>query len=142
MNAQTFPGIKSVAYCRASQAAIVYNNTKTAHIWNTLPKLPVIGQGRMEVSESAATGEVIYATKINFNLPDCPEAEAVKNEIMSNNCCFVVTDMLGRRKLIGLHPKPHPVVTVNYLNEETPVGKILYAVEITYTNNIPPLIIS
>ncbi|MDR2913414.1 MAG: hypothetical protein LBV74_01030 [Tannerella sp.] len=142
---KTLPGIKSVEYCEASQAAIVCRglyNSQTANVWNELKQLPIIGQGRMEISESAATGEVIYSSKITFNIPDCSESEAIKNEIISNDCCFVITDMIGNRKLIGMDRKPHPVVTVNYLNEETPAGKILYAVEITHTNNIPPVTIT
>jgi hypothetical protein len=145
MKTLRFPGIKSIRYCLSDSAIVdhqgLYNQPEQVRLLNPMEEIPITGLASMEVLEERKTGETVYLTKLQFNMPVCKESEKIKAKIMSRNCCFVAENQKRISCLIGLKEKPHPVVTVTRINEDKAAGKVLYSVEITYTNNLPPNLI-
>jgi hypothetical protein len=145
MKTLRLPGIRSVGYCRATNAQIdhqgLYNRPDQVRLSNDTEEIPIAGLAGMEVSEDNKTGETVYTAKLLFNMAVSDRSENIKKEIMAHPCCFVASDQQGVRRLIGMKSKPHPVATVSCLNEEKPAGKVLYSVEITYIGNLPPFIL-
>ncbi|GHU80131.1 hypothetical protein FACS1894145_5860 [Bacteroidia bacterium] len=145
MQTLRFSGIHSVSYCLSEKTQIdhhgLYNQPNQVKLLNDTKEIPIVGLARMETSEDNKSGETIYTTKLLFDMAISDCAGNIKNEIMTNTCCFVATDQKRVRRLIGLKEKPHPVVTATCLNEEKPTGKVLYSIEITYINNLPLFIL-
>jgi hypothetical protein len=139
MNDKNLPGFIAVGYCKSSNlqpdVLDIYDEDDRMKIYGSLINIPIVGMGSMSVSSEEIKGSTVYNLKSSFQIcADDEDAKKICSILRENIYAFIFETVDRNKMLVGTHEKPYPVVTYQYMNENSPTGKRGYFVEITYQN--------
>lgn len=127
--------IKKVERCPASQMAMTEQIQDIGIRLNGcsgFENLCIIGLASVDIATKVENKQRIFTAKLEFKTIDDPGNDRDKY-------CYLLTDVTGRRFLIGTGERPYPMLSTSELAPNTPAGKSGCTCTVTYTNLFGPL---
>jgi hypothetical protein len=138
---QNLPGFKSIEYGNPESLFIdtqeLIHEGSTVIVYGSFTGIPIVSLCGCSVTGETVSGETVYTTVLSFQMKDCGDyTRHLINELVMTDCCFRLTDVYGKKYLLGLNRKPYPTVKPSFKSDSLPSGQRVFNIEITYINTI------
>lgn len=139
MNTKNYPGVKSLEYVSANLlmpdvADFILPNEKLK-VLGVFTPIDIIDIGSLTVKSDVEKNQTLYKVTAKFDIcADETDGKNLIDKLNTDNFCYRLTLIDGRKLLIGTNEKPFPIVSNSYANEDKPTGVRGFGIEISYTN--------
>ncbi|MDR1454606.1 MAG: hypothetical protein LBJ01_03045 [Tannerella sp.] len=147
MTQRSLPGFKGIEYGNPASLFIdsqeLIEEGGTVAAYGSFTGIPTVSLCGCSVTAETVGGETVYTTVLNFQMKDCEDhSRRLISELVMTDCCFRLTDVYGKKYLLGLDKRPYPTVKPSFRSESLPSGQRAFSVEITYINTVSLLLLA
>ena len=130
--------IRKVEFCEARHlhTALLLPGSRSVLLPDPIAweEIPAAGLAALTAEEEVSDGERVFNTSLTLRMP-CPAS-------LAQRAAFRLTDVEGRKLLVGLAARPHPLHTQEDAMPERPADPSQTTLRVTWTSTLPPLIIT